>query len=514
MNPMKTKEEKQPDKRSKEKVFYFGTYGKDNVRTGLKIDHKKFIELLYSFGFRRYDIENTYTFVRIQDQIVKEVQVTEIQDELINYIKDLPPVLEEDIGRDELLTKFYTSPGIYFNENKLTLLRPEKPIIFYQDRKDECFIYYRNGFVKCNRDGYGLYKYAELEHLVGYDQIKDRDFRYREQNGLGVESRGMFARFCHNISFRDAERFEALRTMIGYLLHSFYDTKLKAIALTDSQGTDQAEGRTGKSLIGVAIGHIKDVCNIPGKDFDPNKPFKFQRVSITNQVVFFNDVKKDFKMESLYNAITDGIVVERKNKQPFSVKSKILISSNKTLTIEGASSRDRIIEFELSDFYKEGNGPDRLFAEEKFGEGTQERIWFFSKDWTEDDWNEFDNFIMSCISLYFKKGGIIEVKPRNLNRRKLLNETSPEFVEFMDERFDKKLMVADQEYNKKDLYDEFLKEYPDCREDRLLKQQKIFTKYLNKYAKYTDHIRDTRERKSGSVRFITFLSDSQVELPF
>ena len=118
-------------------VFYYGVYNKSNVQTGIKIDHKKFIEVLYSFGFRRFDIGKDYIFVRILDQIVTEVKITEIQDELIRYIKGLPLILHEGITRDELLTKFYTSPGMYFNENKLTLLKPEKEIIFNKDTRDE-----------------------------------------------------------------------------------------------------------------------------------------------------------------------------------------------------------------------------------------------------------------------------------------------------------------------------------------------------------------------------------------
>ena len=103
-------------------IFYYAVFDSHNVRTGIRIDHKKFIELLYSFGIRRFDISDVYIFVRIRDQIVTEVRVTEIQDELIKYIKNLPSILHEGITRDELLTKFYTSPGIFFNENKLTLV--------------------------------------------------------------------------------------------------------------------------------------------------------------------------------------------------------------------------------------------------------------------------------------------------------------------------------------------------------------------------------------------------------
>jgi len=276
-------------------VFYYGVY-KENEQTGVKIDHKKFIEVLYSLGFRRFDIGKDYIFVQLNDQIVSEVTMTKMQDTFINYINDLPSVLHEAIKKDELLTKFYTNPGLFFNSNKLTLLKPDKEIIFNKDSKDECFIYYKNGFVRCTAEGYKLCNYSELTNYVGREQIKDRDFVYREQESREIDGMGMFAKFCYNISFQERPRFESLCTIIGYSLHSYFDTKLKAINFTDSQGSEMAEGRTGKSLIGNAIKQIKDVCEIPGKDFDPNKSFKFQMVSITTQVVFFNDVKKELKI--------------------------------------------------------------------------------------------------------------------------------------------------------------------------------------------------------------------------
>ena len=93
------------------KIFSLEYTAKGDLK-GIKVDHKNLIELLYSFGFRRWDLGKDFTFAKIQDHVIEEVTVTDIQDTLINHIKNLPEKLDDGVSREELLQKFYTSPGI------------------------------------------------------------------------------------------------------------------------------------------------------------------------------------------------------------------------------------------------------------------------------------------------------------------------------------------------------------------------------------------------------------------
>jgi hypothetical protein len=464
-----------------------------------KIDHLKFIEFLRSQGFRRYDVNHEYIFVKIHRRIIEVIPITRIQDEVIKYCESLNEYyLDEDgITREELLSKFYTSPAIFFNDKKLSMLGVQKDLVLNTDSKDESFIYYKNGFVRCNADGYELLPYKKLNGYVFRDQIKDREFEK-------YSSSGMFREFLWNISGKNESRFLALKTMIGYLLHSFFETKLKAVNLTDSSISDNAEGRTGKTLLGRAISEIKNVCEISGKDFDPTNKHKYSSAKIDTQIVFLNDLQKKFSIESLFNDISDAITVDRKNMHPFNIRAKILIAANDTFRIEGASAKDRVIEYELADHYNAEFSPA-----DEFG------AWFF-RDWDKIEWLKFDNLMMECVSLYLKYG-VLEADPINLDKRKQIQHTNIDLVEFLDEKIKRGELRSGFDYDKNMLHSEFLEEYPEYKEDRWLKRNANFTKNLKTYAAFSSQLKGKiQERRSNGKSFIRFgiAEDSQADLLF
>lgn len=480
---------------AKKEIFYSPIYCKGNegnsIVVDVKINYRKFIDLLYSFGFRRFDLDKQFIFVRVEKQIVSEVTTIQIQDYFISWIKSLPSKLEYDINRNFLIEKFYKSPSTYFCESKLSLLKSETEIIFNGDAKTESFIYYQNGYIRCTSENYQLFDYSNLKKHVWKSQILPRKFTYLEQQEKGIHELGVFARFVFNIANKDIQRFTALCTILGYNLHSYFDYKLKATILTDSKISDKPDGRTGKTLLCKSLGKIKNYCEINGKDFDPANKHKFELANLDTQVICLNDVRKNFDFESLYNNITEHLTVNRKNQQPFNIKAKILVTTNKTVSTEGASSKDRSIEFELSEHYSEKYSPY-----DEFGH------WFFS-DWDEKEWCEFDNFMMYCICLYLK-AGILETPPINLNRRKIIDNTCPEFVEFLDEKLKQRIIEFNKEYDKKTIYNMFTEEYPDIIEHRYYGKQSTFSKFLKVFCKYSDELEDELvERKSMSTRFFT-----------
>ena len=83
-------------------------------------------------------------------------------------------------------------------------------------------------------------------------------------------------------------------------------------------------------------------------------------------VLEFNDAEKKFPFDRLFTVITDGISVEKKNKDqitiPFSESPKVLISTN--FTIEGVdrSTVDRQFVVEFSDHYNEDHRPIHDFG--------------------------------------------------------------------------------------------------------------------------------------------------------
>ncbi len=492
---------------SQSSIFEFWQSERINKQGELKwkIDHLKFIEFLQQSGFKRFDINDDYIFIQIKDQLIDEIPVVKIQDHVIQYIKSLVEGDLEGVTKDELLSLIYRSPAIYFNEKKLSILGVEENLKFVSDDKETGSIFYKNGFVKCSADGYKLKPYSDLDGYLFKNQIKEREFKEGSDEG-------MFRQFVYNISGKNESRFESLKTLTGYLLHSFFETKMKAINLTDSTISDNAEGRSGKTLHGRAIAYIKEVCEISGKDFDTTNKHKYASVSISSQIVFLNDLRKRFDFESLFNDISDAITVDRKNLQPFTIRAKMLISSNDTFRIEGASARDRVVEFELANHYNADYSPEDEF-----------KCWFF-RDWDEKEWSMFDNFMCGCLVAYLKNG-IIEPDQINLDKRKLRNETNPDFVDFMDEKIDSGEILLNKYYDKKDLLIEFLDQYPEYNKDKYASNPRIFNKYLRKFGEYAlkATIEEMKSNKRGYIKFksrnviesnLTKSEAAAVELPF
>ena len=470
-------------------IFWYSEVTNKNGDLKWKIDHRKLIRFIHEKGFRRFDIGNEYIFILIIDRVIEEIQITRIQDEVMDYINRLGKefLIESGISRTELESIFYTSPVIYFNIRKFSMLGTEPSMVFNADTKEHCFIYYANGFVKCSSNGYQLQQYKDLEGHIFKKQIKGRIFKTHSSDG-------MFKEFLFNISGKNEQRFLSLQTMIGYLLHSYYETKMKAVNLTDSSISDVAEGRTGKTLLGMAISQIKNVCVISGKDFDPVNKHKYATASLDTQIVFLNDLRKNFNFEHLFNDISDAITIDRKNLPPFKIRAKMLIAANDTFRVEGASAKDRVLEFELSEHYSANFSPADEF-----------KCWFFN-DWDNNEWLAFDNCMMECISTYLKHG-VIEAESINLEQRKKIQHTNSDFVDFMDEKIESGELKTGFDYDKKDLHNEFLEKFPDYKEDRWLKRSANFTKYLRIYASYSRQLMGTvKERRSAGKSIIRFES--------
>ncbi len=464
----------------------------DKVLKDIKINYVKFNELLYSFGFRRYDIDKDFIYIQLKDKVIKEVTVLQIQDCFFAYLEKLPVQLTPEINKQSLKEKMYNNPKNYFCDNRLSLLINKEEIIFNSDTKTECFIYYQNGFVRCDLDKWEMQPYSKLGGYIWQNQIIKRDFSFMEVSQIEIKNLSVYAQFLYNVSGKVENRYLSLCSLIGYLLHSYTDVKMKAVILTDSRVSEEANGRTGKTLFGQTLKHIKKLTQINGKDFDATNRYKYQEANLDTQIVFLNDVRSNFRFETLYNDITEGITVEKKNQTPFSLKSKMCITTNKTISIEGSSSKDRCIEFEFANHYNEKYSPENEFKQR-----------FFS-DWDKTAWQQFDNFMMFCVCVYLGNG-IIEPQNINLGKRKLLDQTHSYFLEFMYEKINKGEIVANKEIHKQELHEKFLNECPDLKDDKYKKRLETFTTWIKIFAKYSGLFSEiVIERKSGEKRFFTF----------
>jgi predicted amino acid-binding ACT domain protein len=406
------------------------------------------------------------------------------------------------------------------NLDKLAMLvsldEDEAALEEVKDRLDTAYYFYRNGFVEVDRAGYRLRPYEELPGLLWKDQIIQRDF----VKLLPAEvEKGDYWQFANNIADnyidketgkrRNPERFISFLTITGYNLHRFFETKLRCTVLLDSRVTndDEPDGRSGKSLHCKALREIlnadprngKQCVIIDGKRYDENNRFNLDELHLTTNLVIFDDIKRSFLLENFFNSIPDGLIRERKGDiNKVRVLAKIIFTLNYTLKVHGGSAKDRVIEFEIADYYSEKFSPEMEFGR-----------WMF-RDWDAEEYARFDNFMMMAVHEYFRLGVLLP-SSINLDVRKLRNDTAPEFIAFMQDLDIQHLQV----FNKKELFGKFLKEIEvggDVQRHNDLKfvNQRVFTKFLRLWAQYRPEIAGYCEYRSNSNDFIRFFHNEPV----
>jgi hypothetical protein len=464
----------------------------NNDWTEIKIDYTKFIDLMFSFGFRRYDIPNGFVIVRVIDNVIEQYYPVATQDFFLNWFESLPNDLGNGVTKDRVKEKIYGGNDTLFSDKKLSLLG-NCNFTFCVDKVKTAYLFFKNGFVECTPNGWTLKNYKELSGIIWKNQMLNREFDILQFTQLSLFENA-YARFLNNVSGGKKDRFNSLCSLIGYLLHSFYECKLRLVVLTDSEESDGENGRTGKTLFGKMLGKMKNYIEVSGKDFKPDEKFKWQSIDLSTQIVHLNDAKKNFTIESLFNDITEGVSVEQKNKVPFNLLLKMLLSSNYTLKVEGASAKDRVVEFEFANYYSDILDPEKDLGK-RFFEGN---------NWLRSDTIEFDNLMCHCICLYLREG-IVKVEHENLNFRKLIEQTNPDFVEFMESKIHEGHIVANVKYDKAILREEFLKENSGYENSHEVKR---FAELLRTYTKYSGQFLPSNpkqdEIKSNGKGFIIF----------
>ncbi len=520
--------------------------GGDPIFMGIEIDEFKFIQLMVSFGFVRYESNTEQTgkdefqFVRLEDNIIRSVTRQQIIDEIEKFILNKYDFSRfEHITAEKVINVFYKSLNRYFSQDKFARMKPTDTIIINRDTKTQTFFYFKNGFVEVDKDGWTLRSYDEMNGSVWDKQMIERKFDHlgKEflEGDIDIKTTGVFSDFCLKICGDNADRFAKLTAILGYLMHDYYEYKLKAINLTDSSLSEASEGRTGKTLLAKMLGHVKGFTEINAKDFKATDERKYQLVDLGTQILHLNDLKtrgqNKFDFEDVFNDITEGYMVRKMYQAPFRQCSKFVMSSNKTLNIVGASQRDRIIEFEMSQFFGEHLSPEQHYKQ------------WFGRDWDEQEWARFYNFMCFC-SCMFHRQGLEAPAPINLSARKLMNHTSREFLDFMEDC--RKLVEVDGkpfhgynlpdtirinftdlrgtkpvstfispctdfyvfQFDKNQLYNEFTRQYQDFK--KWLTQNK-FNVWLSMYAELELKIKHPRDWRSNGVHFIQFVETKNLK---
>ena len=447
------------------------TFWNKNDKGVIRIIHILFKQFLEDSGFYKYCPEGgkNYVFVKVTNNLIDHTSEKEIKDFVLNHLLELD---------DIMVYNYFADNTRFFKEEFLSMLSTID-IYFIEDTKDAAYLYYKNCAVQITNDEIKPIDYLDLGGYVWKDHVIDRNFTMCK-----VTKNCDYRQFIRNICGDDDGRVMSMESSIGFLLHGYKNLSFcPAVILNDEVISDNPEGGTGKGLFMNALSKMKKVVTIDGKSFTFERSFAYQLVSADTQILVFDDVKKHFDFERLFSVVTEGLTLEKKNKDaikiPFSKSPKIAITTNYAIKGSGNSFARRKWELELHQYYSKAYTPLDEFGKLMFG------------DWNDDDWCEFDNYMIGCLKSYLRTG-LVKSKFVNLKIRQLSAETSHDFIEWcglVDGQPRNTSLETGVRLYKNDLYHDFISEYPDYGpKAKMTISRTKFYKWLVSYALYKEGI--------------------------
>jgi hypothetical protein len=461
----------------------FWTKSDKGVVTLIHYDLKRFLE---ENGYRKYVPEGNkgFIFVRINQNLIEMCSEDDIKDFVLNHILTN--------FQDLSVYNFFADKTRFFREDFLSML-DSISIYFVEDTKDEAYLYYRNGVVKVTKNEVILLNYEDLGGYIWSDQVIQRDFIFCPSDECDYKT------FIRNIGGHNDKRVSSIESTIGYVLHAFKNGGYcPAVIINDEVISENPEGGTGKGLFMNGISRMKKLVTIDGKSFSFDKSFSYQLVTTDTQVLVFDDVKKNFDFERLFSVITEGITIERKNKDaikiPFHKSPKVVITTNYAIQGKGNSFERRKWEMEFKQFYSKDFTP-----QDEFG-----RLLF--NDWNVDDWCAFDNYMVKVLKSYLHTG-LVKCEFVNLKERKFRAETNAEFVEWIAE-FGSTVVPFNEKFRPDKAFDKFIIDNNGM--FRMLSKQR-FNSWLRTYALHKTG-RNPEEGRDAAGKWMTIEYKEQLEL--
>lgn len=384
---------------------------------------ERFLSETGGFYLYFYDHSTIYRFVRVIDGIVEESSTEQVKKFVKDYVLGLPDTFDGGITPDELLEVIYKGAEAYFNKSLFEFIE-RKDFDFLKDDKNTAYLPFRNGVVVIGRNTPAVMKtYGEIAKYIWKDQVIDFEITIDQDFDADLCE---YARFVNNIAGKDEERFNYALTLIGYMLHSWKDPARPFAPILAEETDDESKGGgTGKGIFIKALSYLIPTVRIDGKNFKIDKNFAFQRVTLGTRLVVIEDCPKNVDFEKYYPTITEGITIEKKNKDelflPYADSPKIAFTTNYSISSNAEHAKRRQRVFEFASHYSSKYTPQDEFGHKLFD------------DWDSDEWNRFYNLLFCCIGAYLDCGIKTVEGSEKMRRKHIKNSCGEEFLEWWDD---------------------------------------------------------------------------------
>ena len=367
-----------------------------------------------------------YRLISDIEKKVKEVYPENVKKHIIDYFEGrwtdkVSKKINNDIKKELLpvVENIMKNATSLFSDNFFEFIKEGK-LKTLKDDRNTAYFPFDDVVIKITKDKIEEIKYDQIKESVWENQINE--FKIKINNDFSPEQ-SVFYQFICKISNEEQDRIDYAMSAIGYILHSYKDpARPYAIILAEETDDESKGGGTGKGIFFKAISKVIPVVSMDGKAFKPDKNFAWQRVQLGTKLVVIEDCPKNVEFEKFYPTITEGMTIEKKNKDEFFIKfdesPKLAFTTNYSIASnsEHSKRRQRVIEF--APFFSSKNTPLTLFKH------------LFFDDWLDEEWQHFYNFMFYCVK-YYLENGIKEVTNSDkMKNKKIKQQFGEEFLEY------------------------------------------------------------------------------------
>ncbi|EDO26479.1 predicted protein [Nematostella vectensis] len=246
------------------------------------------------------------------------------------------------------------------------------------------------------------------------------------------------------------------------------------------ESDDDANGRSGKSLLFQGVDKLnRNRFLIDGKNKSITQDRHiFHGLYDTNDYIQIDDADKYLEFKFFYTKITNSIIVNPKNAQPYEIPfeeaPKIAYITNYGMPNMTGSDYGRILFVSFSDYYhaktehyREERKPSHDFDGKDLFQG-----------WETKQWNIFYNFMLQCCQLYLQhRGSEFQAPQDNITINNLRAGMGDNFEEWANSYFHADNL--DRKIPRKELMDD----YSDYVGGKSAKSSQAFKKALQSFCK-------------------------------
>lgn len=521
-------------------------------------------------GFGRIEYKNTKgksIFVRVVNNVVKEVEAEEIKDFLLRFLEERylpiplrnvirkPTVLSEAMLKGlKMLNVDFTdfdneSQHLFFRNKTLrvtgTEIKELKPgecnkyawdekviqhnfkllsdpfkVTYHADTSQYDIDIYNNAspFFRYLINTSRVYWQTELETNL---DNKPEDFKqkYREDNKFAIAGELL----TEEEQQEQKEHLINKMFAIGYLLHQ-YKNRARAwavYAIDNKLSADgESHGRSGKSLCFSALNIFKKSVTLPGRNPEIIKnPHIYDRVTEYTDYILVDDADRYLPFAFFYDTITGVMTVNPKNNQsyeiPFMKSPKFCFTSNFPLQNSDDSTEARVLYTSFSDYYHEKTEQNNYRETRKVADSFGKNLF---DDYTDDEWNADLNFFAQCLKFYLSIPSPRRINPPmgNVSLRKMLTDMGNNFKEWADTYFDQTGDKVNTFVVREDALDAFIKSTKTTRwtTNKFTKALKAFCAY-NNYTLNPKDLHNSQGRISrkvdGVVRDMIYIKTKPID---